>query len=362
MSADAVSGSSTQMSRFQRLRSDNELGCTAASGLALSWTDTRSMSQRRPIVVIDSGLGGLTVVRRSAMRSPTDDIAYFGDTARLPYGSKTATTVTSFVKQIIHYLVPLHPRHVVIACNTATALSMPAVRAAFPGLSVSGVIEPGAKAAVIAAGSKPVPIIGVIATEATVPLRRIRAGNSSERNHARLLLRPTPLLVPIIEEGRGPDDPLVRLALQQYLKALLRHRIDVLVLGCTHYPVYGPLIREMVGSRVRVIDSAEQCADDVARRLRESGPNGKVMSRTGRPGLFSGASPGSTSADEEADSSEQRLAPGCGSLRCFVTDDPARFKRLAPRFLGVEIDLPAWVSPDDLFGIPDHAQPMSVPA
>lgn len=293
---------------------------------------------------------------------PTENITYFGDTARLPYGSKTAATVTSFVKQIIHYLLPLHPRHVVIACNTATALSMPAVRAAFPGLSVSGVIEPGAKAAVIAAGSKPVPIIGVIATEATVRSGAYERAIHRRRNHARLLLRPTPLLVPIIEEGRGPDDPLVRLALQQYLKALLRHRIDVLVLGCTHYPVYGPLIREMAGTRVRVIDSAEQCADDVARRLRESGPNGKVMSRTGRPGLFSTAYSGSTPADMEADPSERRLAPESGSLRCFVTDDPARFKRLAPRFLGVEIDLPVWVSPDDLFGNAARAQPMSVPA
>lgn len=321
------------------------------------------MHEPQPIVVIDSGLGGLTVVRALRNALPAENIVYFGDTARLPYGSKTAATVTSFVKQIIQYLLPLNPRHVVIACNTATALSMPTVRTGFPGLSVSGVIEPGAKAAVIAAGSKPVPIIGVIATEATVRSGAYERAIHRRRNHARLLLRPTPLLVPIIEEGRGPDDPLVRLALQQYLKALLRHRIDVLVLGCTHYPVYGPLIREMVGNKVRVIDSAEQCADDVARRLRDNGPMGETTARIGRTALFSGAQVRSISADVEDHSSEPPTTQReRGSLRCFVTDDPGRFKRLAPRFLGVEIDLPVWVSPDDLFGNIAHALPMSVPA
>ncbi len=188
-------------------------------------------------------------------------------------------------------------------------------------------IEPGAKAAVIAAGSKPVPIIGVIATEATVRSGAYERAIHRRRNHARLLLRPTPLLVPIIEEGRGPDDPLVRLALQQYLKALLRYRIDVLVLGCTHYPVYGPLIREMCGNKVRVIDSAEQCADDVARRLRDSGPMSEATVRASRSAIFSAVLSGSPRDDAEADPAEQQPTREHGTLRCFVTDDPARFKR-----------------------------------
>src|ERR1044071_3026284 len=109
------------------------------------------VSPESPIVVLDSGLGGLTVVRALRGVLPHDDILYFGDTARLPYGSKSAATVTTFVTQIIRYLRPHRPKHVVIACNTATALAMPRIRGDFPELSISGVIEPGARAAIEAA-------------------------------------------------------------------------------------------------------------------------------------------------------------------------------------------------------------------
>jgi glutamate racemase len=323
------------------------------------------MQKQGPIVVIDSGLGGLTVVKALRSVLPAEDIVYFGDTARLPYGSKTAATVSAFVKQIIAYLTPLDPRHVVIACNTATALALPGVKAAFPSLSVSGVIEPGSKAAVVAAGARQVPTIGVIATEATVRSKAYERAIHRRRNHARILLRPTPLLVPIIEEGRGPDDPLVRLALEQYLKPLVRHRIDVLVLGCTHYPVYRPLIQEMVGHKVRVIDSAEQCADDVARRLSGAGPfreTPAASSESFESPSVGGGVEGSAGAKIVSEGPSQVEHWQRGTLRCFVTDDPARFKRLAPRFLGVEIDTPAWVSPDDLFNLPSRDVPLSVPA
>lgn len=276
------------------------------------------VSPASPIVLLDSGLGGLTVARALRASLPGEDIVYFGDTARLPYGSKTAATVTTFVEQIISYLRPLDPKHVVIACNTATALALPAVRAAFPDLSISGVIDPGAKAAVIAAGARQVPVIGVIATEATVRSKAYERAIHRRRHHARLLLRPTPLLVPIIEEGRTGDDPLVQLSLQQYLAPLIRNRMEVLVLGCTHYPILRHAIQAVVGKTVKVIDSAEQCAQDVARRLVDKG---------------------------------MAKAPGreSGSVRAYVTDDPLRFKKLASRFLGVELDLPVWVSPDALY-------------
>jgi len=293
------------------------------------------------------------VVRALRAALPEEDLLYFGDTARLPYGSKTADTVSTFVRQIIHYLRPHDPKHVVIACNTATALALPAVRAAFPGLSVSGVIDPGAKAAVVAAGSKPAPVIGVIATEATARARAYERAIHRRRLHARVLTKATPLLVPVIEEGRGEDDPLVRLALKQYLLPLVQHGIEVLVLGCTHYPVLKPLIAKMLGPKVRVIDSAEQSAQDVVRRLTTTGllrgSAGPVA-----PGLAKVAAALAAQADELGGPSG-RSSPrwgGRGTLRCFVTDDPPRFAKLASRLLGFEVATPTLVCPDDLYRLP----------
>lgn len=294
-------------------------------------------SPSSPIVVLDSGLGGLTVVKALRAAMPAEDIVYFGDTARLPYGAKSPATVTGFVTQIVSYVrdvivpPPQSIKHVVIACNTATALALPAVRAAFPGLAISGVLEPGAKAAVVAAGAKTHPVIGLIATEATVRSKAYSHAVHRRRQHARLLQQPTPLLVPLIEEGRGPDDPVVRLALKQYLQPLVNHKMDVLVLGCTHYPIYKDLIERMVGQRVRVIDSADRCAQDVARRLRAAGAVGAAAE----------------------DSGPTRT----GSLRCFVTDDPGRFARLAPKFLGFAIEQPTWVAPENLYGGVPEATP-----
>jgi glutamate racemase len=276
------------------------------------------MSPNSPIIVLDSGLGGLTVVRAMRATMPHEKILYFGDTARLPYGSKSPSTVTTFVRQIISYLKPHHPKHVVIACNTATALALPALRGDFPDLSISGVIEPGARAAIDAAGTRKQPTIGIIATEATVRSKAYERAIHRRRHHAVVLLRPTPLLVPIIEEGRDARDPLVRLALEQYLMPLMQRQIDVLLLGCTHYPLIKGLIAMVVGSGVSVIDSAEACAEDVLRRL---------------------ASAGLLRGGENAK----------GSLQCFVTDDSPRFARLASHFLGFEVAQPLWVSPDELY-------------
>jgi len=276
------------------------------------------MTSSSPIAIIDSGLGGLTVARAIRMALPAESIIYFGDTARLPYGTKTAGTVSRFVSQIIEYLRRFDPKHVVIACNTATALSLPVLRERFPDLPISGVIDPGSKAAVIAAGRKVTPVIGVIATEATVKSQAYERAIHSRRRHARLIMRPAPLLVPIIEEGRRPQDPLVQLALRQYIEPLMKRGLDVLVLGCTHYPILKDQIIELVGPAVAVIDSAEQCADDVARRLAEAN-----MVR----------------GEEE----------GSGEMKCFVTDDPGKFAKLATRFLGVPVKQPHWVPADELY-------------
>jgi glutamate racemase len=279
------------------------------------------MSRESPILVLDSGLGGLTVARALHAALPHERVLYFGDTARLPYGSKSPATVTHFVRQIIRFALPLLPKHVVIACNTASALALPSLRGQFPGLPVSGVVDPGARAAVHAAGSKEFPLIGIIATEATIRSRAYELAIGKRRQQARLIQRATPLLVPIIEEGRDDADPLVSLALRQYLDPIVQRGADVLVLGCTHYPLLRPAIERAVGPKVAVIDSAQRCAEDVARRL----------------------------------ASAQQLAPAQGTrdgekwIRCFVTDDAARFQRLAERFLGEPIDPPTLVPPDDLY-------------
>lgn len=279
-----------------------------------------SVTDKRPILILDSGLGGLTVVRAIRQVLPNEHLLYFGDTARLPYGSKSARTVTLFVRQIITWLLPQRPKHVVIACNTATALALPALRQHFPGLPISGVIEPGARAAVAAPGRIERPVIGIIATQATIQSRAYEQAIHRRRQMARILLRATPLLVPIIEEGRSPDDPLVQLALEQYLRPMINRGLHVLLLGCTHYPLLREPIQKLVGPKVHVIDSAAQCAQDVARRL-------------------------------ASNSLLQNRSAGQGSLTCFVTDDSPRFRSLAQRFLGFAINPPVWVSPEQLHGI-----------
>jgi glutamate racemase len=271
-----------------------------------------------PIVVIDSGLGGLTVARALRQTLPLEDLVYFGDTARLPYGSKTAGTITQYIRQIIRFVEPMRPRHIVLACNTATALALPAAIEAFPNLSISGVIDPGAKAAVTAAGSKRVPIIGILATEATIRSTAYERAILRRRQHARLLLRSAPLLAPIVEEGRSCDDPLVKLALEQYIRPMVGRGMDVLVLGCTHYPLLRPAIDAIVGPKVQVIDSALQCAQDVAARLREAGLLRPPANRQGK-------------------------------MRCFVTDDPVKFALLGRRFMGAIIGPPTLVDPESLY-------------
>jgi glutamate racemase len=269
-----------------------------------------------PILVLDSGLGGLTVVKALQAELPGEEIVYFGDTARVPYGSKSESTVTGFVRQIITHFRAIGPKQVVIACNTATALALPTIREEFPELAICGVIEPGAKAAISAAADRDQATIAVIGTEATIRSRAYELAILRRLSRARLMARAAPLLVPIIEDGRDESDPLTQLALRQYLQPLIEQKPDVLVLGCTHYPIFKDLISRMMGSDCAVIDSAGQCAQDVARRLRSAG-------------LLYGAA-------------------GENLLRCYVTDDSPKFKMLAERFLGVEVQPPIWISPQSL--------------
>ena len=271
-----------------------------------------------PIFVLDSGLGGLTVVDALHKRLPDERVVYFGDTARLPYGSKTRDTVGAFVRQIIQWVLPMRPKHVVIACNTASALALDEARRAFPQLKISGVISPGARAAaslIQYTGQS----VGVIATQATINSGAYQRALRQAAPRVTVHAQATPLLVPIIEEGRDADDPVVALVIKQYLRSMLKQDIDALVLGCTHYPLLRQAIERVVGPGVAVIDSAEQCAEDVAVRL----------------------------------AARDRLASGIdGRLELFVTDEPGRFGELAARFLGRAVDRPTRVAPETLYDVP----------
>ena len=274
-----------------------------------------------PILVIDSGLGGLTVARALRRRLPGEKLIYFGDTARVPYGTKSPRTITACVSQILQYLARYQPKHVVLACNSASAVALPALREQFPGLSIGGVVEPGARAAARAAGKNLTPTIAVIATPATVRSRAYERAIARRRNRCTIVQKATPLLVPLIEDGRREDDPLVRLCLQQYLEPLAGYEPDVLVLGCTHYPILRDAIQAMMGPACTVVDSAEVCAEDVAGQLESAG-----LLRTGMADALDPQPP----------------------LRLFASDESPRMAELAVHFLGEPIAEARVVPPDRL--------------
>ncbi|HEX3553266.1 MAG TPA: glutamate racemase [Thermoanaerobaculia bacterium] len=212
------------------------------------------------IGVFDSGVGGLTVVSALRRRLPEESILYLGDTARLPYGSKSPDTVTRYTRRNIEFLTGRGVKAVVIACNTASALALPNLE--MHELPTWGVIEPGAlKAARVSRGR-----VGVIATEATVrsdayprALRNLRPG-------LEIVSRACPLFVPLVEEG-WHDDPVTGEVARRYLAPLLTAGIDTLVLGCTHYPLLIPVLQRVVGPDVTLVDSAEAVAEMVAAGL-----------------------------------------------------------------------------------------------
>jgi glutamate racemase len=218
----------------------------------------------RPIGVFDSGIGGLTVVAALMRRLPGESILYLGDTARLPYGSKSAQTVARYARKNIDFLLGRGVKAVIIACNTASALAGAELDGPVP---VWGVVDPGAEAAL---QSSPGRRIGVIATEST-----IRSGAYVRAIHrldpdAEVIARACPLFVPLVEEGWG-DDPVTELVARRYLEPLLASGIDSLVLGCTHYPVLVPVLRRITGEEVVIVDSAETMARKAARELEAAG-------------------------------------------------------------------------------------------
>lgn len=274
-----------------------------------------------PILVIDSGLGGLTVAAALRKRLPHEKLLYFGDTARVPYGTKSAATITACVAEIMRWFRRHGPKHVLIACNSASAVALPALREQFPGVSMSGVIDPGARAAAKAAGGKRDPIIAIIATPATIRSRAYERAIAKRRSRCKIIQKATPLLVPLIEDGRAEDDPLVALCLEQYLSPVKAHGPDVMVLGCTHYPILRGAIQQMMGLECQVVDSAQACAEDVAGQLSSAG----LL----RPSMAEALDP----------------QP---ALRLFASDESPRLAELAQRFLGEPIAEATVVSPERL--------------
>jgi glutamate racemase len=268
------------------------------------------MTSGRPTIgVFDSGFGGLTVLKALLELIPEADYLYFGDTARLPYGSKSVETVGRYAVEAAHYLESHGAELLVIACNTATALALDRITAAVH-VPVVGVIEPGADAASVVSKNKKVVVVG---TEATVSSHAYRRALEARSLNARE--KACPLLVPLVEEGwveHSVTEEVARIYLSEAFADGF-HDADVLVLGCTHYPLLKPLLRRVAPLHVSIVDSAESTAHAVAAHLRNLSP------------------PMPSVSEKE----ERRSLP---RLKFFATDSVEKFRKLGERFLGHTIE------------------------
>jgi glutamate racemase len=213
------------------------------------------MDDSRPIGVFDSGIGGLTVVKALRDIVPNENVSYLGDTARVPYGNKSAETVERYAVELADILVKNDAKVIVVACNTVSSVAIPKLRK-HVSVPVIGVIEPGAQAAVGITRNRHV---GVIGTRATIRSGAYENALRALNIHARVTSRACPLLVPLIEEGLLNDD-VTDQVIARYLEPMVKDGIDTLVLGCTHYPLLSPAIARSLGENVKLVDSAHNCA------------------------------------------------------------------------------------------------------
>lgn len=257
-----------------------------------------------PIGIFDSGLGGLTVFKAIRGLLPRENLIYFGDTAHVPYGSKSARTVTGFSLDIARHLASKNIKLLVVACNTASSLAFKAIEKELD-IPVIGVIEPGAHAAARATKSGRV---GVIGTQATVSSHAYANALESIRWPIKVFEFACPLFVPLVEEGWWSNEVTTMVA-KEYLKDFNRTKSDTLILGCTHYPFLKPVIKKIVGPRVKLIDSAEATAECVFEKLKVATPKSAQEAKQGTK----------------------------GQIRFIASDDPSRFKKLARRLLGISI-------------------------
>ncbi len=251
-----------------------------------------------PIGIFDSGIGGLTVLRQVHQLMPEEDLIYLGDTARVPYGNKSPATVVRFACEDTQFLLRQKVKAVIVACNTASAWALNDLQRRYQ-VPIFGVILPAAAAALEVSRNQR---IGVIGTYATVRSQAYSRAVLARCDTAQVFTCACPLLVPLVEEG-WLDHPATHQILREYLRPLLRRRIDTLVLGCTHYPLLRPALQKVVGPKVVLVDSAESCARFVRERLEVLGLRRTDRRRRGR-------------------------------LELFVTDEVARFGELAAHFLG----------------------------
>ena len=258
----------------------------------------RKVSDELPIGIFDSGVGGLTVMKEIMKLLPGENLVYFGDTARVPYGTRSRETVTKYSIENTEFLISKGIKALVVACNTVSSISLPLLRSEF-SVPVIGVVEPGARAA--AAGAK-LKKIAVIGTEATINSRSYEEAIKAIDSSVEVSGIACPLFVPLIEEG-WLDGEIVKLTAEKYLSSLRYNGVDSIVLGCTHYPMIKEIIKDVSG--VPLIDSAIETAKEVKRVLEEQGM--------------------------------LRQSPEEGSREFFVTDFPEKFSRVGENFLGHEI-------------------------
>ncbi len=250
-----------------------------------------------PIGVFDSGLGGLTVVKELNHLLPNERVVYFGDTARVPYGTKSKETIIRFSTEIVRILSTYKVKMVVVACNTASSLALETIQRKFP-IPIVGVIEPGARKAAVSTRNKK---IGIIATQSTVKSGRYVSKILEHDPRITVTSKACPLFVPLVEEGWF-DHPVTVSVAQEYLKDIKKAKVDTLILGCTHYPLLKAVLGRLVGPKVMLVDSATEVA-------------GTVKDMLVRKGLL-------------------RISLKPAQHTYLVSDEPELFKRLAVRFLG----------------------------
>ena len=269
-----------------------------------------------PIGVFDSGIGGLTVVRQLFDQLPNEGIVYFGDSARVPYGSKSPETVTRFSDENTRFLLHRRIKFLVVACNSASAVALETLERRYD-VPMLGVIQPGARAAAAKTRNGHVGVIGTRATVSSCAYDRALAAIDPK---IEVSSAACPLFVPFAEEG-WLDGPIIEDVARRYLDPLLERKIDTLILGCTHYPILKPVLQKVAGERVTLIDTAEETTRQVAQELQDRG-----LAR-------------------QAAASEAHEPP---PHAFFVSDIPSQFEEVGSRFLGRSIGLPVWVDQNDL--------------